>query len=110
MTQNYKVLGQIFPSSNTLTNVYVTGANTSAVINSIYICNQDSTSANVEIIVRPIDEALSNKHYVLYGEEVDAAATYPLNLAITMGANTILAANTTTGANISYSAFGIEIT
>jgi 2',3'-cyclic-nucleotide 2'-phosphodiesterase (5'-nucleotidase family) len=36
MPQNYKVLGQVLPAANTITNVYVTGASTSAVINSIY--------------------------------------------------------------------------
>ena len=116
MPQTYKILGQAYPSKNTLSNLYVTGASTQAVINSLYICNQDTASANVDIIVRPINEALANKHYMLRNETIAAASTYILNLGITIGANTIIAANTIYAlgelkvANTSYSAFGIEIT
>ena len=116
MPQTYKILGQAYLTPNTLTNVYVTGASTQAIINSLYICNQDVPDANVTIIIRPINEALANKHYFLLNELVDGASTYPLNLGITIGANTIVAANTTYRAgtigvaNVSYGAFGIEIT
>jgi len=115
MANSYKILGQIAPSQNTLTNVYVTGASVSSVINTIYICNQDSANANVSIIVRPINETLSNKHYVLQDQKLDAADTIILNLNITMNSSVILAANiaTRTGetksANCSLSAFGVEI-
>ena len=109
MPQNYKILGQIFPAANTLTNVYVTGASTSAVVNSIYITNQLATAANVAIILRPINQTLANRHFILREETVDPVSTYILNLGITMGPNTILAANTTT-TNVSYGAFGLEIT
>jgi hypothetical protein len=116
MPQNYKILGQAFVTPNTLTNVYVTGASTSAVVNSIYICNQGIFASNVQIILRPVNETLSNKHTIIRNETVDGASTYVLNLGITMGQNTIIAANTTFAggaegiSNISYGAFGLEIT
>ena len=120
MPQTYKILGQIYPSANTLSNVYVTGAGTSAVVNSIYITNQEINPANVAIILRPVNEALSNKHTIVRDEVVQASSTVVLNLGITMGPNTIHAANTSyagqqnpvalgTGRN-SYGAFGLEIT
>jgi hypothetical protein len=116
MAQSYKTLGQIYPTANVLSNIYVTAAANSAVINSIYICNQSINDANVEIIIREIDDALENKHYILFDENIGAASTYVLNLGITMGSNTILAANTKyrvgqlATSNISYNAFGLEIT
>ena len=120
MPQNYKILGQAFVTPNTLTNVYVTGASTSAVVNSIYICNQSTDKANVEIILRPVNEVLNNKHVIIKDEPIDAVSSSVLNLGITMGPNTILAANTSYSvganppaagmANISYGAFGLEIT
>jgi hypothetical protein len=120
MPQTYKILGQSFPAQNTLTNVYVTGASTSAVVNSIYIANQGIFPANVAIILRPVNEALENKHTILREEVISAASTLVLNLGITMGSNTILAANTSYAANqippsaglsnTSYGAFGLEIT
>ena len=100
--------------------MYVTGASTSAVVNSIYVCNQELHSSNVEIILRPINEALANKHTVVRNEVVEGASTYVLNLGITVGPNTIIAANVTYAgsilppavglSNTSFSAFGLEIT
>jgi len=116
MPQNYKILGQAFVTPNTLTNVYVTGASTSAVVNSIYIANQGTFSSNVQIILRPINQTLANRHTIIRDETLPAASTLVLNLGITMGQNTIIAANTTFAdgaagvSNISYGAFGLEIT
>jgi hypothetical protein len=115
MPQNYKVLGQILPTANSLTNVYVTGASTSAVINSIYVCNQSTTNGSFELVIRPTNEALANKHFYTI-DSIKAADALIIQLGITMGPDTILAANTLykTGevavANISYNAFGLEIT
>lgn len=111
----YKILGQIYPTANTLTNVYVTPAATSGIVNSIYISNQDIANANVDLIVRPINETLSNKHYILQDQRIEQADTIILNLNITMNASAILAANIkvrageTKAANVSVNAFGLEI-
>ena len=115
MAQNYKVLGQIFPGQGTITNVYVTGATANAIVSTIYITNQDSANANVDIIVRPSNEVLGNKHYVLQNQLVEQADTVILNLNLTMGAETILAANNSVRAgesklaNVSINAFGVEL-
>ncbi len=117
---SYKILGQIAPTQNTLTNVYVTGATANAVVSTIYICNQTAANANVDIVIRPINEAIGNKHFVLQNQLLGAADTIILNLNITMNSSVILAANSSgragesntaiTGANVSISAFGVEIT
>ena len=114
MSQTYKILGQIQPSVNTATNVYSSGVN-SVVIQSIYICNQDSANANVDIIVRPVGTALGNQHYILQNQLVGAADTIVLNLNITMNSSVVLVANNrykageSKAANVSFSAFGVEI-
>ena len=114
MANSYKILGQIAPTANTLTNAYSTGS-ASAVLNSIYICNQDSANANVDIIVRPTGVALANQHYILRQQVLGAADTIILNLNITMNSSTIIAANVarrsgeTKTPNCSISIFGVEI-
>ena len=120
MARAYKILGQIAPTQNTLTNVYVTGASATGVVSTIYICNQTTSNANVDIVVRPVNEAIANKHYILQNQLVGAADTLIMNLNITMNSSVILAANSSgrsgeinaaiTGANVSISAFGVEIT
>ena len=67
MATAYKILGQTLPTANTLSNVYVVPTSTSAIVSTITITNQDSANANVDIIVRPINETLANKHYLLKG-------------------------------------------
>ncbi len=120
MAQTYKILGQIAPTQNTLTNVYVTGATANAVVSTIYICNQSAANANVDIVIRPINEAIGNKHFVLQNQLLGAADTIILNLNITMNSSVILAANAEfrtceannllSASNVSISAFGVEIT
>ena len=117
---SYKILGQVTPTQNTLTNVYVTGATANAVVSTIYICNQSAANANVDIVIRPINEAIGNKHFVLQNQLLGAADTIILNLNITMNSSVILAANAEfrageannqlSASNISISAFGVEIT
>jgi hypothetical protein len=73
-----------------------------------------TANANVSVIVRPVNEALANKHYILQDQRLDAADTIILNLNITMNSDVILAANiaTRTGeatANCSVNAYGVEI-
>ena len=115
MANSYKILGQIAPTANTLTNAYSTSS-ASAVLNTIYICNQDTANANVDIIVRPTGVALANQHYILRQQKLDAADTIILNLNITMNSSTIIAANVagrsgeTKTPNCSISIFGVEIT
>jgi len=115
MPNSYKILGQIAPTANTLTNAYSTSS-ASAVLNSIYICNQDTANANVDIIVRPTGVALANQHYILRQQNVMQAETLILNLNITMNSSTIIAANVagrsgeTKTPNCSISIFGVEIT
>ena len=116
MPQSYKVLGQIFPTANALTNVYVSPASTSAIVNTIYITNQDTANANVDIVIRPINETLSDKHYLLRNQKIDAADSIILNINVTMNADVILTANNayrdgeSKSANVSINAFGVEIT
>jgi hypothetical protein len=116
MPNSYKILGQIYPTSNTLTNVYVSSASSNTIVSSITICNQDTTSGNVDIVLRPIDESLDDKHFILKDYTVEPFNTNFINLNITMEGDVILAANVTLTplasktANISFGAFGVEIT
>ena len=110
MPNAYKILGQILPNANTLTNVYVTGASASAIINTITLCNQQTANASIDLIVRPINEALAAKHYLLSGITILQADTLIFSPGITMNANCILAANNKVDGNTSICAFGVEVT
>ena len=95
MANSYKILGQLEPTPNALTNLYVTGASASAIVSALTITNLTDSNSSYSLVVRPINESLGDKHYIIRGA--------------TLNSNVILAANTN-GTNVSFQAYGAEIT
>ena len=115
MPTAYKILGQTLPTANLLSNVYVVPTSTSAIVSTITICNQSSANANVDIMIRPINETLANKHYLIKGVTIPRADTMILSPGVTLNASVIVAVNNAvasgeTAANVSFNVFGIELT
>jgi len=108
MAQIYEILGQVSPTANTLTNVFVTGAATSSIVGTITISNFSDANASYSLVVRPINETLANKHFIVRGGILPARELITITGAVTMNANAILAANTN-GGSVSFNAFGGEI-
>lgn len=112
MPNTYKRLGAINPSANTQTNVYVIPAATQSVISTITICNQSSVNASYSLAYMNSSEFSSPAGaatFLVRGATVPAADTIILTIGLTGNAGAILAANTS-NANISFAAFGTEIT
>jgi hypothetical protein len=110
MAQEYKTLAQVTPTAEVLTNLYVTGATTQAVIGTITVSGlSETTNSAFSIAVRPINEALNNKHFIFRGSPVLINEVLVVSGAITMGPNTILAANNYSG-NAHFTVYGVEIT
>lgn len=120
MPTTYNILGQTLPTQNTLSNVYVVPTSTSTILNTITICNQSAANANVDIIVRPINEALANKHYILRQVLIPQADTLIMSPGITLNASVIVAVNNASvageanaalaGSNVSFNVYGVELT
>ena len=108
MAQIYEILGQVSPTANTLTNVFVTNATTSTVVGTITISNFSDANTSYSLVVRPINETLANKHFIVRGGVLPARELITITGAVTMNANAILAANTN-GGSVSFNAFGVEI-
>jgi hypothetical protein len=110
MPQEYKTLSQVTPTPGVMTNLYVTGATTQAVIGTITVSGLfETTNSSFSIIVRPINEAINSKHYIFRGSPVTSNDVLVVSGAVTMGPNTILAANNYTG-NAHFTVYGVEIT
>jgi hypothetical protein len=111
MPNIHKILGQINPSANTQTNVYVVPASTAALVNSIHVDNLSTTNASYSIIVVPSSDnsaSPSPKHFILRGSIAPPGDTVLLDFPITLPAGTVVAANTN-NAGLAISAFGVEI-
>ena len=110
MAQEYYTLAQITPAAGVLTNLHVTDASTQAVIGTITVSGLfETTNSSFSIMVRPINEALNDKHFIFRGSPVLPNEVLVISGAVTMGPNTILAANNYTG-NASFTVHGVELT
>jgi hypothetical protein len=110
MPQNFKVLGQSNPTACTYATLYTVPAATQAVISTITICNFNATTnANYSILIRPAAETLNVRHYITSNNVVQSLDTVALTLGFTLG-NTDVVSVYTSGSNVSFSAFGSEIT
>lgn len=113
MPNTYKILGQVNPTANTQSNVYVVPAATSAVVNSITISNSGTANASYSLIVMPsanfASPASNGQYFIIRGGAMPFADTATLTLSLTLPAGAVLAANASTG-NFAFSAFGVEIT
>lgn len=111
-TNTYKILGQVNPSANTQSNVYVVPAATEAVVNSITVANQGTSNVSYSVIVMPSAEfatpASNGKYFLIRGSSMPGGDTATLTLSLTLPAGAVLAANTNS-ADLSFSAFGVEI-
>lgn len=109
MASNYKVLGQVAPSSQSNTDVYTVPASGQAVVSTIVIANRSSTDASYRIAVRPGGASISNEHYVAYDVRVRPEDSTGLTLGVTMNSNDVMTV-WASDSNLSFSVFGLEIT
>lgn len=108
MATTYKVLGQLNPTAGILTALYTVPASTQTVISTITVCNQSAVGATFTIAVQPAGAAVLAKHYVSYNTPVSANDSITLTLGITLAATDVIACSAST-ANVSFNAFGSEI-
>lgn len=109
MSVAYKVLGQSNPSATTNTTLYTVPAQKEAVVSSLVVVNQNASAGTYRIAIQPNGETIAAKHYIAYDNAIDAKATETHTIGITLDAGdvvTIYASN----ANMSFNAFGLEIT
>jgi hypothetical protein len=109
MANIYKILGQVAPAANTLSNVYVVPTATQAVVSSLVICNRGTGNGTYSISVAEDDAADNVKQYIASESVVPAFDSISLTLGLTLSANDVVRCNSTS-ANLTFSAFGSEIT
>lgn len=108
MPTTYKVLGQSAPSATTDTTLYTVPAATSTVVSTLSVANRGTSAASYRIAVRPAGASLANQHYVAYDAVIAGNTTVALTLGVTLAATDVVAVYSSS-ANLSFSAFGSEI-
>jgi hypothetical protein len=108
MPTTYKVLGQVAPSATTNTTLDTVPSATQCVVSTIAVCNRAGTSATYRIAVRPAGATLANEHYIAYDAPLAANDSTFITIGITLGATDVITVYASS-ANLSFSAFGSEI-
>lgn len=109
MPQTHKVLGQSNPAATTLTTLYTVPASTQAVCSTITICNTASSATTYRIAVRPAGASIANQHYLAYDAAIPSNDTATLTLGLTLATTDVISVYAAS-ANVSFSAYGVEIT
>lgn len=109
MANAYKVLGQSAPSATTNTDLYTVPSATEAVVSTIFVCNRGSTAALYRIAVRPDGATIANQHYIAYDAVILGNDSVAITVGTTMDAADVITVYAST-ANLSFNAFGSEIT
>ena len=102
-----KVLGQSFPTSTTLTDIYTVPALTSTMANTITVCNQSSTADTFRISIAIAGAGDSQEQYIYYGNEVPGNTSFQCTSGYTLGATDVIRVYSTNG-TCSFNISGIE--
>lgn len=108
MASVYKVLGQEAPSAETATTLYTVPSATNTVVSTMVVCNRGAVSDTFRLAVRPGGATLANEHYIAYDTIIPGNETISLSMGMSLGVGDVLTVYGTT-ANISFTAFGVEI-
>lgn len=112
MADTYQVLGQLAPSSTTLSTVYTVPANTSTTISSIIVCNTSGASGasdKFRISVAPAGGSDNITQYIYYDVVISKQDTFIATVGITLATTDVIRCYSTNG-TCSFSLYGIQIT
>lgn len=104
----YKVLGQSNPAATTATTLYTVPAATNTIVSTISVCNQAATAGTYRIAIRPAGAALATQHYLAYDSAITANNTTMITIGVSLAATDVITVYASS-ANMSFSAFGTEI-
>jgi hypothetical protein len=107
MATTYKVLGQVEPSATTNTTLYTVPSATSAVCSTLTVCNT-GVSTTFRIAIRPAGATLSDIHYIVFDNAINANDTVFLTLGITLATTDVVTVYAGT-ATVVFNLFGSEI-
>lgn len=104
----YKVLGQVNPTTTSLTALYAVPAATQAFCSTLSICNQGPTTSAVRVAVQPQAGGVSTASYILYDQVIYPNDSLFLTIGLALGQLDVVSVKANTS-SISFNLFGSEI-
>ena len=109
MTTLYKVLGQSTPTANTVTTLYTVPSTANTVVSTLTVCNQGGANAAISVAICPANTAVTTSQYIVNTATVVANDTVFLTVGVTLATTDTIRVFSNI-ANVSFNAFGSEIT
>jgi hypothetical protein len=109
MANSYKVLGQDAPAAGNAVNFYTVPSGASTVVSSIVVANRSATPDIFRVGVNRLGEGSgTTKSWIAIGTPIAGNDSTVITIGLTMATGDFLRVQSTNG-NISFSAFGVEI-
>ena len=108
MATAYKILGQTGDASANDVTLYTVPSSTETIVSSIVICNREAADNTFRIAAKANGGSVANEDYLAFDTTISANDTITLTLGITLDAADIISVGAS-DANVSFSAFGSEI-
>lgn len=102
-----KTLGQAKPASNTLTDLYVCPASTSAVSSTLYACNQSASPSTFRVAKAIAGAADALAQYLYFDTSIPPKSTFAVTTGIVFAATDVLRVSSDTG-EVSFTLDGEE--
>lgn len=108
MADTIKILGQTGSAANTEFTLYSVPSGKSAVVSSVMACNRGSTVSTFRLSASVAGAATTNKDYLFYDLPVGGNDTFTATVGISLATTDVLRIYSS-NANMSFSAFGVEV-
>lgn len=109
MPTNYKILGQLAPTDTNNADLYTVPASTQAVVSTISVANDTTTSATFRIYIRKTGAAAAAVNTLYYDTPLAANSTLMITSGLTLGAGDIITVRSGTANAFTFQAFGSEV-
>ena len=108
MTEILKILGQVAPTADVLTDLYTVPSLTQTSTSSIVICNQSSANIVFSISVAINGASDSPEQYLYFNVPLEPGDTFIATVGISLSAGDVIRVRTDTEV-VSFNAFGVEV-
>ena len=108
MADTPKVLGQAYPATTTLVNLYTVPNAKNAIVSSLTCCNQATTSTTIRVSVAIAGATDTAAQYIYYNQPLGIGDTFIATIGMTLAAADQLRCYSANG-NVSFNLFGDEI-
>lgn len=110
MATTYKILGQSEPGTTANADLYTVPASTEAIVSTIVVANTSATDTTFRIFVREGGATASTGNAIAYDTAMTANTQAAFTLGITLQATDVITVRSASGASLTFTAFGSELT